>query len=257
MPPFQNQLDIVLLAFDPENVFQENFYLLAVDPVIHVGFFPRRFFFGHRLFPSLQLLKSQVHPHFLFNTINNIYALSKKGSPDTTEMIYRLSGLLEYMLYDSSREWISLEQEIRYIKNYLEIEKLRYGNRLDVSFTTWGNWQGVEVPPLILLPFVENAFKHGLSRQAGTCWLRIEVGYDEQRLALKVENSKPEAEAPPAAKGGIGISNVRKRLQILLGETFDIKQLAGADSYLVTLTFQPKITGHEKRGRQVAMPGSR
>jgi hypothetical protein len=206
---------------------------------------------------ELQLLKSQVQPHFLFNTINNIYALSKKGSPDTTEMIYRLSGLLEYMLYDSSREWISLEQEIRYIKNYLEIEKIRYGTRLDVLFTPFGNWQGVEVPPLILLPFVENAFKHGLSRGAGPCWLRIEVGFDGQCLTLKVENSKPEEEIPVAPRGGIGIANVRKRLQILLNDAFDIKQLDGTGSYLVILTFQPKITGYEKRGRHLAMPGGR
>ena len=204
---------------------------------------------------ELQLLKSQVQPHFLFNTINNIYALSKKGSPHTTEMIYRLSGLLEYMLYDSSREWISLEQELRYIKNYLEIEKIRYGSRLDAAFNTYGDTQGVEVPPLILLPFVENAFKHGLSRGAGPCWLRIEVGYNGQQLQLKVENSKPEEASIVAAKGGIGITNVRKRLQILLGDAFDIKTLDGADSYLVTLTFQPKLATHEKRGRQVAMPG--
>jgi len=204
---------------------------------------------------ELQLLKSQVQPHFLFNTINNIYALSKKGSPDTTEMIYRLSGLLEYMLYDSSREWISLDQELRYIKNYLEIEKIRYGSRLDVAFNTYGEWKGVEVPPLILLPFVENAFKHGLSRQAGHCWLRIEVGYDGQHLSLKVENSKPEEGSPAAVKGGIGITNVRKRLQILLGDAFDIKQLDGAETYLVTLTFGPKQTAHEKPRREVAMPG--
>jgi len=204
---------------------------------------------------ELQLLKSQVQPHFLFNTINNIYALSKKGSPATTEMIYRLSGLLEYMLYDSSREWISLEQELRYIKNYLEIEKIRYGSRLDVAFATYGDRQGVEVPSLILLPFVENAFKHGLSHQTANCWLRIEVGYNNQQLSLKVENSKPEKVLTLAAKGGIGITNVRKRLKILLDDDFDIKQLDGADSYLVTLTFQPKLANHEKSRREVAMPG--
>ena len=204
---------------------------------------------------ELQLLKSQVQPHFLFNTINNIYALSKKGSPDTTEMIYRLSGLLEYMLYDSSKEWIGLEQEIRYIKNYLEIEKIRYGSRLDVSFTAYGEWKELEVPPLVLLPFVENAFKHGLSRQAGPCWLRIEVGYDSQHLTLKVENSKTEETSTGTTKGGIGIANVRKRLEILLSEAFDIKQLNGIDSYLVTLKFKPKTTGHEKRRYKVEMPG--
>ena len=206
---------------------------------------------------ELQLLKSQVQPHFLFNTINNIYALSKKNSPDTTEMIYRLSGLLEYMLYDSSKEWVPLEQEISYIRNYLEIEKIRYGSRLDVSFTTYGDISRCEVPPLVLLPFVENSFKHGLSRQTGPCWLRIEAGYDGNELSMKVENSKPDDIGASMQKGGIGIQNVRKRLEILLDGHFEIRQMDGKDSYLVTIRIKPKIKDHEKRQPQVEMPGSR
>lgn len=204
---------------------------------------------------ELQLLKSQVQPHFLFNTINNIYALSVKGSPGTTEMIYRLSGLLEYMLYDSSKEWISWEQEITYIKNYLEIEKIRYGKRLDVSFTTYGDTSGIEVPPLILLPFVENSFKHGLSRQTGDCWLRIEVNFDGVWLTVKVENSKPDDEDVVKSKGGIGIANVRKRLDILMPGNFVLKRLDGAVSHLVTLQLKPRV--NEQQRETVAMPGGR
>jgi uncharacterized membrane protein len=190
---------------------------------------------------ELQLLKSQVQPHFLFNTLNNIYALSRKGSPDTTEMIYRLSGLLEYMLYDSNREWTLLSRELAYIQNYLEIEKIRYGNRLDVSFNTYGNTTGVSVPPLVLLPFVENSFKHGLSQQTESCWLRIEINYDNEWLSMKVENSKAEIETGSLIhKGGIGILNVQKRLSILLDDNYELNHFDSKDSYLVTLKLKPK-----------------
>ena len=208
---------------------------------------------------ELRLLKSQVQPHFLFNTLNNIYALSKKGSPHTTEMIYRLSGLLEYMLYDSSREWTPLEREITYIRHYLEIEKIRYGQRLDISFTTFGNIEALQVPPLVLLPFVENSFKHGLSQHTGACWIRIEITYTAPWLLLKVENSKPENEITPVKKGGLGIENVRKRLAILLDHNFELKQLDAPDSYLVTLKLIPKQTEqrHDKPARHLEVLGGR
>ena len=208
---------------------------------------------------ELQLLKSQVQPHFLFNTLNNIYALSRKGSPDTTEMIYRLSGLLEYMLYDSNREWTLLSRELAYIQNYLEIEKIRYGNRLDVSFNTFGNTEKLLIPPLVLLPFVENSFKHGLSQQTEACWLRIEVNYDADCLLLKVENSKAEEEQHTLPKkGGIGILNVRKRLSILLEENYDLNQFDSKDSYLVTLKLKPKQSKqHEKSAHAMEVSGGR
>jgi hypothetical protein len=199
---------------------------------------------------ELQLLKSQVQPHFLFNTLNNIYALSRQGSPHTTEMIYRLSSLLEYMLYDSNQQWTMLSRELAYIKNYLEIEKIRYGNRLDVSFNTFGDIEGLSVPPLVLLPFVENSFKHGLSQQTDSCWLRIEINCDNDWLLMKVENSKAEKETTPAvSKGGIGILNVRKRLSILLEDDYELNQFDSKDSYLVTLKIRPKqFKQHEKSG---------
>jgi sensor histidine kinase YesM len=209
---------------------------------------------------ELQLLKSQVQPHFLFNTLNNIYALSRKGSPDTTEMIYRLSGLLEYMLYDSNREWTLLSRELAYIQNYLEIEKIRYGNRLDVSFNIFGNTDAILIPPLVLLPFVENSFKHGLSQQTEACWLRIELNYDNEWLLMKVENSKAEKEADELEKkGGLGILNVRKRLSILLQDNYELNQFDSKDSYLVTLKLKPKQEEkqHEKSAHTMEMLSGR
>jgi two-component system, LytTR family, sensor kinase len=194
---------------------------------------------------ELSLLKSQVHPHFIFNTLNNIYALSKKGASNTSEMIYRLSGLLEYMLYDSNKEWISLEKEISYIKNYIEIEKIRYGNRLDVSFDLYSLSKGLSIPPLVILAFVENSFKHGLSRQTGSCWLKIVIEYSAPYLTIKVENSKSEDITPSPGSGGLGLENVRKRLDILLQENYELKQFDGNDSYLVILKMISKLNMHE------------
>jgi hypothetical protein len=206
---------------------------------------------------ELRLLKSQVQPHFLFNTLNNIYALSQKNASHTSEMIYRLSGLLEYMLYDSNREWISLSREMKYIEHYLEIEKIRYGQRLDVSFTSYGKVEELEVPPLILLPFVENCFKHGFSQDTGSCWLRIEVAFNSPWLMMKVENSIPEHHDTLIKKGGLGIENVRKRLAILLNDDFELKQMEATDSYLVTLKLMPKHKPlqHENPTRQMEMLG--
>lgn len=206
---------------------------------------------------ELQLLKSQVQPHFLFNTLNNIYALSLKDPSKTSEMIYRLSGLLEYMLYDSNRVWILLSKEITYIRNYLEIEKIRYGSRLDVSYQTYGNLEYLYVPPLILLPFVENSFKHGLSQQTEYCWLRIEVHYQTPWLLMKVENSKPHNLLDVKKTGGLGILNVRKRLEILMGEDYDLKQYDAPDSYLILLKLKPKfnVIQHEESTRSLEVLG--
>jgi hypothetical protein len=205
---------------------------------------------------ELRLLKSQVQPHFLFNTLNNIYALSQKDAAQTSEMIYRLSGLLEYMLYDSNQEWTSLDRELKYIDHYLQIEKIRYGKRLDIAFHTYGELEGLQVPPLILLPFVENSFKHGLSQTTGACWLRIEVSYQKPWLMMKVENSQPEEKASIQQPGGIGVTNVQKRLSILLEDDFELKQMDAPDSYLVTLKLQPKqMPAHEKIARHHEVPG--
>ncbi len=157
-------------------------------------------------------------------------------------MIYRLSGLLEYMLYDSNKDLISMDREVDYIRNYLEIEKKRYGKRLDVYCSVQGEITKLWVPPLILLPFVENSFKHGLSKQIGDCWLRIDIVYDGNWLITKVENSKPDEDTPaPVKKGGLGIPNVRRRIDILLNGQYELKQSESSDSYLITLKLKPHI----------------
>ena len=114
---------------------------------------------------ELQLLKAQVHPHFLFNTLNNIYSFSLDNSPKTPDMILKLSSLLSYMLYDCKAEEVRLEKEIEIMKNYIDLEKERYGNKIEISWSVEGDIKDKFISPLLMLPFLENAFKHGISEQ--------------------------------------------------------------------------------------------
>lgn len=167
---------------------------------------------------QLQLLTAQVHPHFLFNTLNNLYALTLQASPTAPAVVLKLSELMSYMLYDSRSDLTSLQQEIRHIKNYIELEQLRYGNRLDVSLNVSGETGQVSIAPLLLIPFVENAFKHGISEETGNVWVTIDIKVKHDWLSVKVENSYNEPLPPTSGDGdknGIGLQNVTRRLNLM------------------------------------------
>ncbi|MBL7815664.1 MAG: histidine kinase [Saprospiraceae bacterium] len=185
---------------------------------------------------ELSLLKSQVQPHFIFNTLNNIYMLSLKSSPQTSEMIYRLSALLSYMLYDSKRQFIEVEKEIDYVKNYINLEKIRYGERLDVQLTVINNVKGVTVPPLLFLPLVENAFKHGVSNAVEDSWIHIDISLKKKILVFKIENSVIKEKGLSNGFGnGLGLENLKRRLEILYPNRHDLKVMEDECSYLATV----------------------
>lgn len=185
---------------------------------------------------QLELLKSQVQPHFIFNTLNNIYSLSQRGNTRAAELIYRLSALLSYMLYDSKKNVISLKKEIEYVNNYIELEKIRYGERLDVSVNVFSNVDHFYISPLLLLPLVENSFKHGVNENIGDCWIRIDVSVHDQWLSAKIENSynglNPKTED---YRNGIGLENVRKRLEILYPSQHEFRCMTESHSFLSVL----------------------
>jgi two-component system LytT family sensor kinase len=171
-----------------------------------------------KLNAELNFLKAQVHPHFLFNTLNNLYALTLQASPTAPAVVLKLSELMSYMLYDSRSDLTSLQQEIRHIKNYIELEQLRYGNRLDVSLNVSGETGQVSIAPLLLIPFVENAFKHGISEETGNVWVTIDIKVKHDWLSVKVENSYNEPLPPTSGDGdknGIGLQNVTRRLNLM------------------------------------------
>lgn len=172
-----------------------------------------------KLEAELKFLKAQIHPHFLFNTLNNLYALALKKSDKAAEMVLKLSDLLNYMLYECNADTVELQKEIDLVTNYIALERLRYGNDLRVNFTLNCNATGVAVAPMLILPLVENAFKHGLSQQPKSGFITIIIDCENTDLLIKVENSKPEGvyknKTTESYKEGIGLQNLKRRLQLL------------------------------------------
>ncbi len=184
---------------------------------------------------ELKSLKDQINPHFLFNTLNNLYGLTRQNPAKAGDVVLRLSQLMHYMLYEGNLARVPLRQEIAYVENYLELERIRYGTGLYISFRIDGPIEGVTIAPLLLLPFVENAFKHGASRQVGDAWLQIQLTVSAAELLFKVENSTPEF-PDSGTTPGLGLPNVSKRLQLIYPDRHRLRQLNGPDSYLTTLT---------------------
>ncbi|GAB3906191.1 hypothetical protein GCM10028803_38170 [Larkinella knui] len=197
---------------------------------------------------EMQLLKSQIHPHFLFNTLNNLYALTLQKSEQSPAVVLKLSQLLSYMLYDCNASEVLLEKEIAFMKNYIGLEQLRYGSRLDVSMNFHGNLQGIQMAPLLLIPFLENAFKHGTSEQLEQAWIFLDLAIDDQVLTFKLVNSRDTdafAGTPAGATsvgatsvGGIGLQNVRKRLELLYPGRYELKIQPEEETFLVDLTLR-------------------
>ncbi len=191
-----------------------------------------------KLEAELKFLKSQIHPHFLFNTLNNLYALTLKQSKEAPEVVLKLSELLDYMLYECNANRVPLSREISLVKDYIELEKIRYGDRLNVTLNVTNENGDESVAPLLILPFVENAFKHGASDELEGSWISIDIALKHRELILKVENSKSsyiETEDKFAYKEGIGLKNVKRRLEILYPETHELNIHESTDSFLVVL----------------------
>lgn len=166
---------------------------------------------------ELQCLKAQLHPHFLFNTLNSLYAHTLEASPKSPEIVMKLSELLRFMIYEGKTSKIPLAKEIHLIENYIALEKYRYGDRLDLSVSISGDVWHYQIAPLLLLPFVENAFKHGTSKQLDQCWISFNLSMESSVMYFKLVNSiEPDKEdEKPAKDGGLGLLNVTKRLRLL------------------------------------------
>ncbi|WP_316748221.1 sensor histidine kinase [Pedobacter gandavensis] len=166
-----------------------------------------------------RFLKSQVNPHFLFNTLNNIYALSLKKSERTPVVIEKLESLLHYMLYECKEDLVELDDEFTFTNSYIALEKLRHNEDLcTITTTIKGPTTGRKIAPLLLINFLENAFKHGTKTSFGKSWINMEIEVLKKELHFKLQNSKPESTTHQAFseyQGGIGLTNVKRRLEIL------------------------------------------
>lgn len=193
-----------------------------------------------KLEAELKYLKAQIHPHFLFNTLNNLYALTLKKSDAAPEMVLKLSDLLNYMLYDCNENRVPLDKELKQIENYLALERMRYGDRLDIRYSVNGSLTGHRIAPMLIIAFVENSFKHGTSEELNQAWVNVEVETTEQTITLKVENSKADSAAADERqyKEGIGLNNVRRRLELLYPDRHELKVLDSQDSFLIVLKLE-------------------
>jgi hypothetical protein len=189
-----------------------------------------------KMIAQLQVLKAQLHPHFLFNTLNNIYSFALENSVKTPQLILKLSSLLSYMLYDCKAEEVLLEKELEVMKNYMDLEKERYGDKLDISVNIEGDIHDQYITPLLILPFLENAFKHGTSEQIGRPWMSFDIAVKDKMLKCKVVNSKNEF--VPFHNNGVGINNVKKRLEFLYEGKYDLKLSDEGEFFAVSLVLE-------------------
>jgi two-component system, LytTR family, sensor kinase len=190
---------------------------------------------------ELNYLKSQTNPHFLFNTLNNIYALAKDKSDLAPESILKLSEILRFMLYQTGNPFLPVEQEIKIIGDYIALEKLRYDDTLRVSFNYKIRDMKQLLPPLLLMPLVENAFKHGASETRDHPFVDINLSIEQQKLFFQVNNSTEKHLDNTAIKENIGLSNLRRQLELLYQEyELSVKQ----EDVVFTATLNINLSSH-------------
>lgn len=184
---------------------------------------------------ELNLLKSQVQPHFLFNTLNNIYFVAQRESPGTAALLEKLSLILRYFVDEAPKEKILLSAELNFIRSYIELEKMRMRYPLDVSIQEQVGRDMVSVPPMLLIPLVENVFKHGVDKLRKDNFIRLSVLVHQNQLEVRVENLLLPASGKPASSG-TGLQNLRSRLHLLYGAGYTLQTEETVNLYVVQLS---------------------
>lgn len=184
---------------------------------------------------ELQLLKSQIHPHFLFNTLNNIYFFTISASRKAPEMIKKLSDMLRYILDECDHQTVPLEKELKMINDYMDLEKIRYGEQMEMVIDIKGNSLNKMVSPLLLIPFIENSFKHGASKMLTHPYVKLSISIEDNLLIFLLKNNKPDMVSPTPKNGNIGLKNVQKRLQLLYPGTHELNLVNEPGNFTVFL----------------------
>jgi len=228
---------------EPKILFTFNYMLIsAIFPLTGLAFLVRsltqdrdmKAMKEQQLISELNYLKAQLHPHFFFNTINNIYALALKQSADTAPMVARLGEMMRYILYEADQKTVLLSKEIDFLSSYVTAERIRHQEQINISFDAQGIKADARIEPLLLLPFIENAFKHGLEEETKSGFVHIVICETDEDLTLQVSNSKPEL-IRVKSPAGIGINNVLKRLELLYPDKYKLDVNQNVESYEVTL----------------------
>ncbi|HEX7845866.1 MAG TPA: histidine kinase [Chitinophagaceae bacterium] len=184
---------------------------------------------------ELNFLKSQINPHFLFNSLNSVYFLIKKDNPEAREALHKFSEMLRYQLYEMSGDKIPIEKEITYLEDYVALQQLRKDEGYSVQFNCDDNVKGFSIEPLLLIPFVENAFKHISHNNDKNNFVKLDISRSNGTLSFKVENSKEAVSQWEGQQGGIGLVNVKRRLELLYPEKHELKIEETAKTYSVKL----------------------
>jgi two-component system LytT family sensor kinase len=194
-----------------------------------------------KLEAETNFLKTQINPHFLFNTLNNIYSLTLSGSPDAAPITRQLKALITYMLQECTKDKVALSGEIEFLKNYISLEQLRNKQeQIDISLNIKGDPADKQIAPLLLINFIENAFKHGVKAGIDNAFVKIDLLVMDNTLALDIVNSKPEAHSDQTKAvqqtGGIGIQNVKRRLNILYPHKHRLRIIESKNEFSVYLS---------------------
>ncbi len=186
---------------------------------------------------ELKYLKMQINPHFLFNSLNSLYALTLQKSDKAPELVLKLSEILRYVLYDGSEKWVALDKEINYLRSYLDLEKIRNGDRLKFIFNVNGNPGSKQIAPMLFLTFLENSFKHGISQKADGGYVEIDMEIFDDHLNFSIRNSKPKEKEKRlnGKSGGIGLENIKKRLALLYPDKHTLHMTDDGEQYIVKL----------------------
>jgi hypothetical protein len=192
---------------------------------------------------ELQLLKAQIHPHFLFNTLNNIYSFSLYRSPQAGALVKKLSGMLGYMINECNEKLVPLDKEIALIQDYMGLEKVRYGKRLTMDVEIHGDFENKFIAPLLMIPFIENSFKHGTSQMLRQPWIKLEITTVDAHFFFKLSNSRPSLVQASKTNKGIGLLNVKKRLQLLYPDNHQLNIESSEDTFMVQMQIMLKEQG--------------
>ncbi len=187
---------------------------------------------------ELSFLRSQVQPHFFFNTLNSLYSLSLEKSDKAPETVLKLSELMSYVIYKGKHNLVDLGEEVEHINNYIDLENLRFGDKLEASLSISGDITGKQIPPLILMPFVENCFKHGIQYRNGKIPIKIGLQVVSNDLVFTTKNPVgPSVQKPSECRAlsGIGIQNTKRRLELIYGKNYTLEVNQQSDYFLITL----------------------
>ena len=243
-PEFQYQL-----VSNQSGVYFLNTFIVCVSTLLKIGSDwtryqrIRRDLEQQRLNAELKFLRAQINPHFLFNTLNSLYALTLKKSDAAPATVLKLAELMRYMLYECNEAQVPLTSEIKYIQNYLDLEALRLGKKADIQFTVEGDPKSALIAPLLFTPFLENAFKHGVNKHLENGWVRAMLRIDTIGLHFELRNGKAGEASPelpikteiPTAQGGIGLENIRQRLALLYPERYRLELIEREEVFTVRL----------------------